>query len=449
MSRDAELLPVYGKDWTKHHAPNPSAVVFPRTTEEVSRFLKLCSRHRVPVVPSGGRTGLAGAAVAAKGEVVLSLDRMNKLGPVDPLAHTVRVQAGVVTEAVHQHCAPHGLVWPVDFASKGSSQVGGNIATNAGGVKVIHYGMTRQWVLGLEVVTMDGQIHELNGALEKNNTGADLKHLVIGSEGTLGVITEATLKLTRLPGQLDVFFFAVDDMRAVLSLFLEARRAPFPLMAFETLSHNCLEASTGHLKLKPPFASAAGAYVLMEVQRPHSPDAQEALDGWLAGVFEKGLVRDGVIAQSPREARELWMIREGIAESLMSGTRFVHKNDVSVPVASLEEFVARMYELFESRHGELEVYLYGHIGDGNLHLNTMKPEAMDREEFLAKCARADRDLFALVQRYRGSVSAEHGIGLLKKDALPYSRTPGEMALLRAIKAAFDPQGLLNPGKIFD
>src|SRR6266508_4485335 len=198
-SEDAGDLAEYGRDWTKVYAPAPTAVLFPRTTDEVARLMALASAHRVPVVPSGGRTGLAGGAVAARGELVLSLTRMRRMDPVDELGGTVRVQAGAVTQAVHEHCAAHGLTWPVDFASKGSSQVGGNIATNAGGVRVIRYGLTRQWVLGLEVVLASGAVLELGGALEKNNTGFDLRQLFIGSEGTLGVITEATLKLTRLP----------------------------------------------------------------------------------------------------------------------------------------------------------------------------------------------------------------------------------------------------------
>ncbi len=448
LTHEPQDLEAYGRDWTKVFAPNPVAIVFPRTTDEVSRFLKLCSKHRVCVVPSGGRTGLAGGAVAAQGEVVLSLTRMNTMGPVDVLAQTVRVQAGAVTETVHKHCEQLGLTWPVDFASKGSSQIGGNIATNAGGVKVIHYGMARNWVLGLQVVTMSGEVLELNGALEKNNTGVDLRQLFIGSEGTLGVITEATLKLARVPEKLDVFFFAVADTSAVLRLFLEARRAPFTLMAFECLTHNCLEAVLWNLKLKSPFQAAAGSYVLMEVQRPASKDAQDVLDAWLAALFEKGLVSDGTLAQSPREARELWQLREGISESLFRKA-FLHKNDIALPLAQLESFIPAMYEMFTRKYPGLEIYLFGHIGDGNLHVNALKPDDMTREAFLERAHLADKDLFTLVRSHSGSVSAEHGIGLLKKDALAYSRTPAELAIFRALKQTFDPEKLLNPGKIFD
>ncbi len=212
ITRERSELIEYGKDWTKNFAPDPLCVAFPRTTEDVSKLLRLCSEYGISVVPSGGRTGLAGGAVAAKKELVVSLKRMTHIGEVDAMARTLRVQAGAITEAIHHHCKPEGLTWPVDFASKGSSQVGGNIATNAGGVNVIRYGLTRQWVLGIQVVTANGDILELNGALEKNNTGIDLRQLFIGSEGTLGIITEATLKLAPLPGEEDVFLFAVPDL---------------------------------------------------------------------------------------------------------------------------------------------------------------------------------------------------------------------------------------------
>lgn len=448
LSRSPEDLSTYGKDWTKIFPPRPSAIVFPRSTEEVVKLVKLCSKFQIPLVPSGGRTGLAAGAVAAQGEVVLSLARMNRMGAVDPLSQIVRVQAGAVTEAVHQHCEPYGLTWPVDFASKGSSQVGGNISTNAGGVKVIRYGMTRQWVLGLQVVTMQGEVLELNGALEKNNTGLDFRQLFIGSEGILGIVTEATLKLTRLPGELNVFFFAVEDISAVLRLFLEARKAPFELMAFECLTHSCLEVVEQQLGHSSPLQTRSGAYVLLEVERPASANAQEVLDAWLTGLFEKNLVLDGTLAQSPREARAIWAIREGISESLtLKG--LLHKNDIAVPIAALEGFVAEMEAMFKRRHSDVAVYTFGHIGDGNLHVNTMKPSSMSKEEFLKFAQEADQELFALVGKYQGSISAEHGIGLLKKAALGFTKSAEELAFMRAMKKIFDPQGLLNPGKIFD
>lgn len=448
LTQNPDELMAYGRDWTRVFLPRPSAIVFPRNTLEIAQFLKICSEYQVSVVPSGGRTGLSGGAVAANGEVVLSLNRMNQMEPVDTLAQTVRVQAGAVTEAVHHHCAPHGLIWPVDFASKGSSQVGGNIATNAGGVKVIRYGLTRNWVLGLQVVTMDGDILELNGALEKNNTGIDLRQVFIGSEGTLGVISEAVLKLARIPGPSDVFFFALGSIDQVLKLFHETRSAPFTTMAFEFLTHNCLKVVTENRKLSSPFSEAHPAYVLFEVERPQSPDAQTLLDQWLSSLFEQGLVLDGTLAQSPREARDLWSLREGISESL-SQSGFVYKNDIALPITQLSSFIPKLYQVLENRNSEWEVYLFGHIGDGNLHVNTMKPGKMNQDEFVAQCKEADSDLFDLVKSHQGSISAEHGIGLLKKPFLSYSRSKEEIALMRKIKQVFDPQNLLNPGKIFD
>jgi FAD/FMN-containing dehydrogenase len=444
LSFDESDRAEYGKDWTKVHAPNPSAIAFPRSTAEVAGLLRLCSEHRVAVVPSGGRTGLAGGAMAANGELVLSLSRMRRMDPVDTLGDTVRVQAGAVTEEVHKHCEEVGLTWPVDFASKGSSQVGGNIATNAGGVKVIRYGLTRASVLGLEVVTMAGDVLNLNGALEKNNTGPDLRQLFIGSEGTLGVITEATLKLVRVPKKLDVFLFAVADLAGVLRLFRAARRGPFTITAYEFFTDRCLARLQKHRKLRSPFEAASSHYVLLELEAAVASE----LDDWMSGLFEQELVSDGTMAQSSSQAAELWALREGISESL-SATGLPHKNDISLPISELEAFCAELEAVFTERYPDFEVCLFGHIGDGNLHINVMKPDALDKSEFLARTKAADHDMFRLVRAHQGSISAEHGIGLLKKDYLSYSRSPAELSLIRALKSALDPLNLLNPGKIID
>ena len=444
LTREASELAEYGKDWTRVTAPAPAAIVFPRTTDEVSRLLALCSHHDVAVVPSGGRTGLAGGALAAKGELVVSLSRMRRMDPIDMLGSTVRVQAGAVTEEVHRHCAPQGLTWPVDFASKGSSHVGGNIATNAGGVKVIRYGLTRNWVLGLQVVLASGEVLELNGALEKNNTGLDLRQLFIGSEGTLGIVTEATLKLARVPGALKVFLFAVRDLPAVLALFREARRAPFTISAYEFFTDRCLARLLRHRALRSPFSRSATHYVLLEVEG--GDDAE--LEAWTASLFEREMIEDGTLAQHSTQAAELWALREGISESL-SATGFPHKNDISLPVSALEAFCAELDRIFATRYPGWEICLFGHIGDGNLHVNVMKPDALDKPAFLAKTKEADHDMFTLVKKHAGSISAEHGIGLLKKPYLGYSRSPAEMAVMRAVKKALDPKNILNPGKILD
>ncbi len=443
LTQEPSELAEYGRDWTRVHAPAPSAVAFPRSTEEVAALLRLCHQHGVKVVPSGGRTGLAGGAVAKDGELVLSLARMTRMEPVDPDGLTVRVQAGAITEAVHQHCAAHGLTWPIDFAAKGSAQVGGNIATNAGGVKVIRYGLTRQWVLGLQVVTAQGEVLELNGALEKNNTGPDLRQLFIGSEGTLGVITEATLKLTRLPNRLDVFLFAVPDVAGVLALFRAARLGPFTLSAFEFFTDRCLARLRRHRSVRPPFEGESGCYALVEVE----DGDPEQMETWLASLFEQGLVADGTMAQGVGQQKELWSLREGISESL-SATGLPHKNDVSLPISKLEAFCSELESVFTARYPGWEICLFGHIGDGNLHINVMKPDDLPKDEFLRHTRGADHALFELVQRHSGSISAEHGVGLLKRPYLHYSRSPAELAAMRALKAALDPTGVLNPGKVF-
>jgi FAD/FMN-containing dehydrogenase len=453
VSQEASELAEYGRDWTRVIAPAPSAIAFPRSTDEVSKLLAICDEEHVAVVPSGGRTGLAGGAVAARGEIVLSLARMRRMDDVDLLGGTVRVQAGAITEAVHEHCAPHGFTWPVDFASKGSSTVGGNIATNAGGVKVIRYGLTRQWVLGLEVVLASGKVLEIGGALEKNNTGLDLRQLFIGSEGTLGIITEATLKLARVPGATAVMLLGVPDVASVLSLFRQARSGPFTLAAYEFFSQRCLDRVLSHRKLRPPIAEPCEYYVLVEAEGEGATEADHArllekLEPWITGVFESGLAKDGTLAQHGTQARDLWALREGISESL-SATGLPHKNDIALPIAALDAFCTELDELFVRRYPGWEICLFGHVGDGNLHINVMKPEGMEREEFFVKTKEADRDLFALVQRHRGSISAEHGIGILKKPFLGYSRSEAEMAVMREVKRVLDPNGTLNPGKVID
>jgi FAD/FMN-containing dehydrogenase len=369
---------------------------------------------------------------------------MRAMGEVDTLGGTVVVEAGAITEAVHQHCAPFGLTWPVDFASKGSSAVGGNISTNAGGVKVIHYGLTRNWVLGLEVVLASGEVLDIGGALEKNNTGVDLRQLFIGSEGTLGVVTKATLKLTKIPERLDVMLFGVADVPAVVKLFEATRKAPFTLSAYEFFTPACMARVTRHRKLRAPLEETHGAYVLIELDGANI----DALDNWITDLFESGLVEGGTRAQHAGEARDLWTWRESISESL-SSTGMPHKNDIALPIAELEPFVDAMMALFAERYTGWEICLFGHVGDGNLHVNVMKPDDLDKATFLDEMSKADRGMFELVRKHHGSISAEHGIGLLKKPYLSFSRSPAELATMRTLKKALDPHNILNPGKIFD
>ena len=441
---DGDRLTAYGQDWTRFHVPRPRAIVFPRSADEVSRLLKHCSEHRIAVVPSGGRTGLAGGAVASNGEVVLSLDRLNAVHPVDLVASTVRVGAGVVHETLQDHVKGHGLQWPVDLASKGSCQIGGNLATNAGGLRVIRYGHARAWVQSLEVVFADGSINELNGDLEKNNTGYDLRHLMIGSEGTLGVITAATLKLCPLPGESSVLLLGASGFDKILEVLRRARTDHLPLLAFESWTRACVDTVMHEMGFPEPLGSSCPVYALVEIE--HSPRVD--LDAWITRVLEDGLALDGTLASDAEGSRRLWRYRENITESL-ARRGLVYKNDLALPLRQLPDFVRTLESSTARWYPACEVFIFGHVGDGNLHVNVLNTSTRTREEFLSLCERSNEDLFESIQSLGGSIAAEHGIGLLKKKYLQYSRTPAELAAFRGIKRAFDPAGILNPGKIFD
>lgn len=441
---DEESKKTYGNDWSAVLSPAPSAIVFPKSTEEVAAVLSLCHGKNWSVVPSGGRTGLSGGAVALNGEIVLSLEKMNHLSKVDPVARTLHCESGAITEAVHNHTHPYGLTWPVDFASKGSSTVGGNISTNAGGVRVIRYGCTRNWVLGLKVVLMNGQVLNLDSPLEKNNTGLDLKQIFVGTEGTLGIVTECVLRLAPLPPERTVVMASLKSFSEVIRLFESARKQKFELYAFETFSRACLNESLEHLDQLSPLSSEGEAIVLMEAydEKPGRP----ILDEWLNERMEDGSILDGAVANSSQDAQRFWLLRETIAEAVLSKGGG-HQQDVSVPLAELENFGHMVERHCKEVLRECETFIFGHIGDGNLHIFVRRPKSMSPASFEALCESADQDLFRLIQAHRGSISAEHGVGLLKREALGYSRPPHEIALIQSMKQVFDPKGLMNPGKI--
>jgi len=443
----AEDCVAYGGDWTRMTG-NPLIVFLPKTTDQVSLILKSCNELKIPVIPSGGRTGLSGGAVVTQSEVVLNLSRMNKISTVDVLGRTVRVQAGAVTESVHQHCAKEGLLWPIDLASKGTCEVGGNLSTNAGGVRVIRYGMVRKWVSGLQIVTMNGDVIELNRGLEKNNTGYDLIQLMVGSEGTLAVITEATLKLVRAPQKEKVLFFALSSLTAINQLFAKARLGPFEILAFEFFSLRCLKAVETKLQRKSKLEKKGDFYVLMEIELGLGTEPESLLEDWLGKVLEENFVLDGLLAQSSVEKKEVWGLREGITESIAL-TNEVRKYDTSVAVSDTVGFVIEAEALFNSMGLGADLYLFGHFGDGSPHLNVVRRDTVDHNTFVEHCDRFEKELYPLIKKWGGSASSEHGVGLLKKSWVEMSRTPQEMALFRAIKSAFDPNHLLNPGKIFD
>jgi len=441
---DEDSLKRYGVDWTRVWAPAPSAVLLPETTEEVQAIVRLANEHRIALVPSGGRTGLSAAAVAADGEVVVAFDRMNKVLDFSPFDRAVTVQPGVITQQLQEFAEQQGLFYPVDFASAGSSNIGGNIGTNAGGIKVIRYGMTRDWVLGLKVVTGKGELLDLNKGLVKNATGYDFRHLMIGSEGTLGFVVEATVKLARQPNNLTVLVLGAPGFREVMSI-LHAFQSKIDLTAFEFFSDKAMAHVLAH-GVPRPFAAEAPFYCLLEFEGSSEGVMNDAM-ALFEDCVEKGWVLDGVMSQSLAQAAQLWQLRERISESISVYTPY--KNDISVTVARVPDFVEEVDAIVQANYPDFEIVWFGHIGDGNMHLNILKPADLPKEEFFARCNNVSKWVFEIVEKYNGSISAEHGVGRTKKAYLGYSRSAEEIALMKAVKAAFDPNGIMNPGKIFD
>ncbi|ROL92655.1 MULTISPECIES: FAD-binding oxidoreductase [Pseudomonas] len=441
---DADSLNAYGKDWTKHFAPAPSAIVFPKTIEQVQAIVRWANRHQVALVPSGGRTGLSAAAVAANGEVVVSFDYMNQILDLNLTDRTAVCQPGVVTEQLQNRAEESGLYYPVDFASAGSSQIGGNISTNAGGIKVIRYGMTRNWVAGLKVVTGKGDLLELNKDLVKNATGYDLRQLFIGAEGTLGFVVEATMRLERAPNNLTAMVLGTPDFDSIMPV-LHAFQGKLDLTAFEFFSDKALAKILGRGDVPAPFETDCPFYVLLEFEASNEDVANDAL-ATFEHCVEQGWVLDGVMSQSEQQLQNLWKLREYISETISHWTPY--KNDISVTVSKVPAFLKDIDAIVAKNYPDFEVVWYGHIGDGNLHLNILKPDDLSKDEFFAKCATVNKWVFETVEKYNGSISAEHGVGMTKRDYLTYSRSPVEIDYMKAVKAVFDPNGIMNPGKIF-
>ncbi|MFC5435719.1 FAD-binding oxidoreductase [Rhodanobacter umsongensis] len=433
----------YGRDWTRRWTPAPLAIALPTCADEVQAIVRWANARHVAIVPSGGRTGLSGGAVAACGELVLSLERMNRVLEFNPVDRTLTVQPGVTLHAVHEAARSHGLIYPVDFAARGSCSIGGTIATNAGGIRVIRYGNTREWVGGLKVVAGNGELLDLNRGLIKNSSGYDFRQLLIGSEGTLGIVVEATLKLTDPPPSSQVMLLALPDMEALMRVFA-LFRAQLTLQAFEFFTDHALRHVLAH-GAQRAIDGDHPYYVVTEFDAADAGDQEAALAAF-EHALEQGWVSDGVIAQSGAQAAALWRLREGITESL--APRRPYKNDVSVRISAVPAFLHDMQALLAHEYPQIEVVWFGHIGDGNLHINVLRPEGMAEEAFIAQCDHVTRLLAETLQRHGGSISAEHGIGLVKRAYLESTRSPAEIALMQGVRGVFDPNGILNPGKLF-
>lgn len=444
LKTDAADLEHYGRDWTRRWTPAPLAIALPGSVAEVQAIVRWANAENIAIVPSGGRTGLSGGAVAADGELVLSLERMNKTLDFNAIDRTLTVQAGMPLEAVQNAAKEHGLQYPVDFAARGSCSIGGNIATNAGGIRVIRYGNTREWIAGLTVVTGAGEVIQLNKGLIKNSSGYDLRQLFIGSEGTLGIVVEATLRLTDPPPPSNVMLLALPSFEVLMQVFA-AFRERLQLEAFEFFTDRALEHVLAHGAQKP-FDEVYPYYVVTEFA-----SADEATEAAAMAAFEHGMeqgwIVDGVISASDAQAAQLWRLREGITESVARYKPY--KNDVSVRISAMPAFLEETQKLLGDAYPDFDVVWFGHIGDGNLHINVLKPDAWADGDFITACEQVTKLLADALHRCGGSISAEHGIGLVKKPYLLSTRGAEEIAVFRSIKQVLDPKGLMNPGKLFD
>jgi len=441
----------YLREWRDLFIGQAPVVLRPGSTEEVSRILALANEARVGVVPQAGNTGLVGGQIPFQtgNEIVVSVSRLKQIRDINPAAYIMTVEAGLTLAECRAAAERADRLFPLSLPSEASCQIGGNLATNAGGVGVLAYGNARQLVLGLEVVLADGRVVPGLKALKKDNTGYDLRDLFIGSEGTLGIITAAVLRLFPRPAESATAMVALAEISHALDLFsLAQETAGRSVTAFEFIPRICIEFVLRHIPgTREPFPKAYPWYVLMEISGA-KPDGQAARDmeDVLGQAAERGLLLDAVLASSLTQARELWRLRETVSEAQKPEGGNI-KHDVSVPIARIAEFIERADRIVESICPGARPLPLGHFGDGNVHYNVAQPIGMEKERFLELWDKISSEVHALVVEMGGSISAEHGIGRMKRGDLERYKSPVELDLMRRIKAAFDPNGILNPGKV--
>jgi FAD/FMN-containing dehydrogenase len=432
----------YHADWSGVARVRPLALLRPRTTAEVQACLRACYRHNLPVVPQGGLTGLAGGAQPHPRGVAISLERLRRIEAIDPFGLIATVEAGVVLQDLQAALRPHKLLFGVDLAPRGSCQIGGMLAANAGGQGVVQFGTMRAQVLGLEVVLADGSLLSMLRPLYKNNTGYDLNQMFVGSEGTLGIITKAVLRLHPAPAQKLTGFLAFDSFAEVLALLRDLHHQfPGRVAAFELMWADFLDAVRRHAPVKFPFGTTPPMAVLFDIAGGNEADAA-ALEALLGKGFEQGRIQDGTLATSIQQAEELWRIRESVAE-IFAQTKPINF-DLSLPIPKVQEFIGEARAAIARQWPELPLLFFGHLGDGNLHIiadAAYLPAGDTEEDVQAR-------IYAVLRGYNGAITAEHGVGSLRVGALTHDRSVAELAAMRAIKAALDPRGILNPGKVF-
>ena len=441
LTRDEDTR-AYFTDWRRQYAAGAEAVVRPANTAEVAQVVALCAREGVAIVPQGGNTGLCGGSVpTGRGrEIVVSLARMRRIRSLDPLNDTITVEAGCVLAEVQRAAADAGRLFPLSLAAEGSCQIGGNLSTNAGGVNVLRYGGARDQVLGLEVVLPDARVWSALRGLRKDNTGYDLKQLFLGAEGTLGIITAAVLRLHPKPTAPVTAWLALAEPRAAVELLgLLHERLGERISAFELISQACLDAVLRHKpQTRPPLARPHPWHVLIEIADSGAQGLlAERVERALADCAERSVLADAVLAQTGEQAAALWRIRETIPEAQFSNV----KHDIAVPVSRTPDFIALATARLRSRFPEVEIYAFGHVGDGNIHYNVGPPA------LLAERAAVNRVVYEVIAELGGSISAEHGLGQLKREEIRAHKDPLELELMQRIKQALDPRGLMNPGKV--
>jgi FAD/FMN-containing dehydrogenase len=449
LTAPSDVAP-YVTDWRGRFHGRALAVVRPGATAEVAAVVRACADLDVPIVPQGGNTGQCGGATPDDrgNAIVLSLSRMNRVRAVDPANATLTAEAGVPLAAVQQAAADEGLLFPLSLAAEGSCTIGGNLSTNAGGTAVLRFGNARELVLGIEVVLADGRIWDGLRGLRKDNTGYDLKQLFIGAEGTLGVVTAAVLRLYPLPRTRVTALAALKDVAAAVRLLHDLRQALGDrITGFELMSAYSLALSRKHQPGLPDPCPGHPWYVLVQVDDSAADSPLSALvERTLGAALEAGTALDATIAQSGEQARLLWTLRENIAEAQRREGPNI-KHDISVPVSAIASFLDEARSALVAALPGLRFVTFGHLGDGNLHYNLAGPEDVAPDAFMANASRANRIVHDLVSRYGGSISAEHGIGQQKRDELVRYKSRVELDLMRAVKAALDPSGILNPGKV--
>jgi FAD/FMN-containing dehydrogenase len=419
------------------------ALVRPRMTGEVSAVLKLCHRHGQPVVTHGGVTGLAGGDRSTADDIILSLERMNRIEEIDPVGRTATVQAGCILQALQEAVEKQGLLFPLDLGARGSCTVGGNVATNAGGINVIRYGMTRALVLGLEAVLADGTVVSSMNRMIKNNTGYDLKQLFIGTEGTLGVVTRVVVALKEMPTSVNTALVALDEVGKVARLLKHMdRKLGGQLSSFEVMWGEFYRAVTAPGSLAPPLERAHPFYVILESQGADPGRDAECFETALGEALEHGLIVDAAMPKSRTERDHFWAIREDLGP--ISSDRPLVAYDVSLPIRDMPAYVDEVEARLKAKWPQGRVYVFGHIGDGNLHI-----VVCPRTDVADLHAQADPEIYEPLVAYGGAVSAEHGIGLDKKPWMPLSRGEDELDLMRLLKRSLDPRNILNPGKVVD